>query len=59
MLCLAMVVTSCQSDKKKKISEINEIEKTMFSYSGASPDFVLAEKLTSLYTAFAEKYPDD
>ena len=58
VLATAAALTACGPSREERVAQIEEMEDSVFE-SPAALDTNVAEELTTLYMAFADKYPAD
>ncbi|MBR3723859.1 MAG: tetratricopeptide repeat protein [Bacteroidales bacterium] len=58
IMILATMLVACGPSREQRIEEIEDFEDSIFE-SAIAADPNTADELTKLYTAFADKYPDD
>lgn len=56
LLCLTL--SACGPTREERISQIEDLEDSIFE-NPASLDSLVAERLTTMYVTFADRYPDD
>ena len=58
IILAATLLVACGPTREERIEQIEDFEDSIFE-STVAADEGTADQLTALYTAFADKYPDD
>ena len=58
IILAATLLVACGPSREERIEQIEDFEDSIFE-SAVAADETTADQLTALYTAFADKYPDD
>ncbi len=58
IILAATLLVACGPSREERIEQIEDFEDSIFE-SAVAADENTADQLTALYTAFADKYPDD
>lgn len=58
IILAATLLVACGPSREERIEQIEDFEDSIFE-SAVAADEATADQLTALYTAFADKYPDD